>query len=112
MSSQQLLGYIAALMELMLQTQRADSAFLRKSLLDGDGIHVYADDQFPLKVEISNPDPVEVQVKNGSNDPLPVKSEEYDPLHVAIVKVELDDFRLSSPIPVEVTNTPLEVTKY
>lgn len=104
MPPQQLLGYIAALMEVLLRAQTSNSKVVLEALAQGIKItgEVKVDDVLPLKVEVENAYPIKVEIENDPLEPVTVVVKEIE----QEVKVEVSNL----PISVEVSNTPLEVT--
>jgi hypothetical protein len=111
MQPQQLLAYIAALMETVLQTQvtfsKAVMDALGKEIRVTGAVTIKDNDWLPLKVEVENY-PLEVKISNEKvavevKNEVKIDADSISPLHVEVT---------NSPLDVEVTNTPLEVVKY
>ncbi len=88
MPPQQLLGYIAAILEVLLERQAHTSSEILGLLLTGVVVSGSVSIDNTVSVKVENISPVHVEVDNK-------------------VAVEVND---GIPLQVEVTNTPLEVT--
>lgn len=101
MQPQQLLAYIAALLESQIAQSKAILNLLAHDLKVTGTVKVETD-VFPLKVEVDDTHPLEVEVRNT----VEVEVKNYDPIEV---KVDNSSFE---PLRVQVTNTPLEVAQF